>query len=166
MTDFTCGYVCSLLVWPWPSQNIWTFSFGKMGTTAMSLNCEWVLWNIYPFISEHVSSMCLIEPETWQMLKCLVNNYLNQHKVGRSTVEQKNEHSSWSLNTTYISSAEEFLIRDLPPVISIGSEFRTELFEVTDPTLRSTGFTLFILNHKITLDLTEVKPVPAFKGNT
>ena len=49
--------------------------------------------------------------------------------------------------------------------MSIGSKFRTELFDVTDPTLRSTGFTLFILNYKVTLDLMEVKPV-TFKGNT
>lgn len=50
--------------------------------------------------------------------------------------------------------------------MSIFNKFRTELCGVNDPTLRSPGFTLFILNHNVILDLTEVKPVPAFKGNT
>lgn len=53
----------------------------------------------------------------------------------------------------------------LPPirVMGVSSKFRTELFGVIDLTLRSPGFTLFILNHKVILDLIEVKPTPAFK---
>ena len=34
-------------------------------------------------------------------------------------------------------------------VISIRIKFRTEVFEATDPTLRSTGFTLFVLTTKL-----------------
>lgn len=45
--------------------------------------------------------------------------------------------------------------------MSIGGNFRTETFSgVTDPTLRSTKFTLVILNHKVILNLIEAKLVP------
>lgn len=53
------------------------FSFGKMGTTAPPQDCEWVLWNIYPFIPGTRASMHLTETAAQQTLKYLLSKYLN-----------------------------------------------------------------------------------------
>lgn len=92
---------------------------------------------------KHVCSMCLIETATWQNLKYLYEqtfkSLTTQHYQGSTTKQQQqNKHSSWSSNKYYLDQ--------------LGGK-------VSDPTLRSTGFTLFVLHHKVILDLNAIKPV-------
>lgn len=120
----------------------------------------------YPFISGTHGSYMPNRACNMADLQIFVEQIFKSMFFGRSTVEQKmNIYSDHQISTICINLAEESLPEILPPtrVTGVSSKFRTEHFGVTDLTLRSPGFTLFILNHKVILDLIEVKPTPAFK---
>lgn len=65
----------------------------------MLLDGEWVLWNIYPFISGTHAYMCLIESEIWQTPKHFLTKYLNLYDSAQSR-----ESNSWNKEKKEASS--------------------------------------------------------------